>query len=275
MMTKDAKDMMRNVWFIVLVIPLQAYAQQDSVKRADIWRGGDGVFRTYTAPVQWKGKNWLTLGALAAGTTALSAADRPVRQFWTRYDNTFLDEVSGIGNHYGKPYSAFLFTGGFYMAGLVLKNQWAKETGLILGTSLLTVGLLESFLKPAVGRARPEEDLGNYHFSFLDKRGTFHSFPSGHASIAFTISFVMARRVNSVPLKIGFYSLAASTAVCRLYSDAHWISDVAFGSALAWFCSDFIIKRMEVNRYRPVRPGKVKWSVSPVASGLSFKGTFQ
>jgi membrane-associated phospholipid phosphatase len=266
---------MKYLFLLLLFMPSLGFSQQrDSIKRADVMRFADGVFKTYSAPARWKGKDWARLGGLIGGTAALTLADQPIRRFWNDQSGDFLDQVNTIGYHYGKPYTAFLFTGGFYLSGLAFKNEWAKETGLMLGTALFTAGLIEMTLKPVVGRARPGENKGNYDLTFMNKEAGFHSFPSGHASMAFTISFVMARRVKSIPLKITFYSLAASTAVCRLYSDAHWVSDVAFGSAIAWLCSDIAIKTLQRNRYGIVRPKKVKWDVSPYASGLTLRASF-
>jgi membrane-associated phospholipid phosphatase len=249
-------------------------AQRDSVRRHDVIRFADGVVSTYTRPLHWKSSDWLKFGAIVGGTTALTLADKPIRELWSGADHKFFDHVNTVGYHYGKPYSAFIFSGGFYLAGVVLNNEWAKETGVALGTSLVTAGLLEMGLKPLVGRARPSKEEGNYRLNFFNKEAGYHSFPSGHASMAFTISFVLAKKSESVPMKIFFYSLAGSTVVCRLYSDAHWISDIAFGGVIAWYCSEAAIDRLNVNRYR--RPRKnTKWNLTPYPGGLTLRATFK
>jgi membrane-associated phospholipid phosphatase len=248
-------------------------AQKDSVLRPNVIRFADAMAYTYTAPVRWHGKDWLKVGGVVLGTVALTLADDPMRHFSNSGKSRFMDGVSTVGYHYGKPYTGFALTSGLYLMGIILKSEWAKETGLILGTSLLSAGLLESALKPLVGRARPYEDTGNYDITFFNKEAAYHSFPSGHASMAFTISMVMARRVPSVPIKIFFYSLAASTAVCRLYSDQHWVSDVAFGGVIAWFCSDVILKRMEKNKFRRVNQN-FRIRTEPYPNGIAMKVTF-
>jgi membrane-associated phospholipid phosphatase len=266
---------MRYLLLVLIVVPELAQGQHlDSVRQRDSFRFADGVVYTYTSPSRWKGKDWIKLGGVLVGTAALTLADQPLRNFWVNQDSKVLDGINTVGYHYGKPYSAALFTGGFYLAGMLFKSEWAKETGLMLGTSLLSAGLLEMTLKPVVGRARPSTGEGNYELTFFNKEAGFHSFPSGHASMAFTISMVMVRRVESVPVKIFFYSLAASTAVCRLYSDAHWISDVAFGGTIAWFCSDVALKRISENRFRPAGSKPFQWKIYPYPSGLTVKATF-
>lgn len=266
--------MLNKLIFALTLLPTLVLAQYDSLRRPDIIRVADGVLHTYTSPLRWKGKNWAEFGAVIGGTVALTFADQPVREFWSHQNGQGLDAINAVGYHYGKPYAGFALTAGLYSAGLVIKNQWARETAMMLGTSLITSGLLEMGLKTVVGRARPQQEQGNYDLTGMNPRAGFHSFPSGHASMAYTISFVLAKRVDSVPLKIMFYSLAGATTICRLYSDAHWVSDVAFGAVLGWYCSEAVIKRLETNRSR--NPHKTtKWTLTPYGTGLTVRATFK
>jgi membrane-associated phospholipid phosphatase len=265
---------MRKVALLLLLIPNLLSAQQDSAQhRADVLRIADGILHTYTAPTRWKSNDLVELAIVLGSTATLTAADQPIRDFWSEKQGRVLDCVNEVGYHFGKPYSGFFLGGGMYAAGLIVKNEWVRETGMALTTSLVTAGILEMTLKSVVGRARPQRELGNYNLTLMNDDAGFHSFPSGHASMAFTIAFVMAKRSTSVPVKTLFYSLAASTAVCRLYSDAHWISDIAFGGILAWYCSEAAVSRLEANRLRnPHR--NTKWKVSPYPGGLTLRGTF-
>lgn len=264
---------MLKVAVVLMLVPLLGYAQVDSVRRADVLRFADGVIHTYTSPLRWKKNNWAEFSAVVVGTAALTLADEPLRKFWSDKNDIVLDRVDRVGYHYGKPYCGFFLAGGLYSAGMLFKNEWFRETGVALSTALVTSGLLEMGLKPLIGRARPENERGNYVMTFFNEKAGYHSFPSGHASMAFTISFVMAKRVESRPLKVFFYTLAGSTALCRLYSDAHWISDIAFGGVLAWYCSEAVIERMTENQFRP-RNKKTRWNVTPYPGGLTLKGTF-
>lgn len=258
------------------MFPCVAFGQYDSARRPDVIRFPDGVFYTLSSPARWQGKDWVKFGSVIGATAALTLADKPVRNFWSNQDDVALDRVNRLGYHYGKPYSAFLFSGGFYAAGLLVKNNWAKETGLALATALFSAGLIQSVLKPSIGRARPQNELGNYSVDFFNKDAALHSFPSGHSSMAFTISFVLAKRTESVPVKVFFYTLAGSTAVCRMYSDAHWVSDVAFGGIIAWYCSEAAIKRLEANRYkRPNKNKNTQWQLSPFPGGVTLRGKFK
>jgi len=267
---------MQSAFILFFLLPAFVYAQrQEQLQlRPDILRFGDGVVYTFTSPARWDGKDWLVLGGLVAGTTALTFLDEPVRDFWQGQDNQFMDGLERVGYHYGKPYTAIGVTAGFYLSGMVFKSAWAKETGLILGTTLLTSGTLMSVLKNAAGRGRPAPGMDNLEFRPFTDSPAWHSFPSGHSSVGFGISVVMARRVESVPLKITFYSLAGLTAISRMYSDSHWISDVGFGGMLAWFCADTAIRRMQMNTFRTVRRNNtLVWNVYPYPGGITLRAS--
>ena len=150
---------------------------------------------------------------VVAGTAALTLLDKPTNELFARLENHFPGELQYVGYHYGKPYSAVAFASAFYLTGALFKDRWAKDTGLELGVTLLTSGLLQTVLKDVVGRARPGPGIGPYEFRPLEGSLAYHAFPSGHSAVAFGISIVMARRVESKPIKILFYSLAATTAL--------------------------------------------------------------
>jgi membrane-associated phospholipid phosphatase len=248
--------------------PESAEAQYDSVRRSDLARLPEAVLHNVAAPIRWNKKSWSRAGAVVVQAVAVSLLDEPVHQFWTNKSDPVLDAVNDVGYAYGKPSSAFIVSSGFYLAGLIIDDDWAKETGLMLATAVITGGLLQGTLKPLAGRARPENRSGNYDFHPFSTEPMFHSFPSGHAVMAFTISFVLAKRINSVPLRILFYSLAASTAICRLYSNAHWFSDVVFGATSSWFIASGPF------RSQPNRPAKKERrydvAVQPYVGGMSL-----
>ncbi len=260
-----------------IAIPQLLPAQIDTVyvKRWDVVRGVDGVAYTFSAPARWRGKDWVKLGGVLAGTAAISLLDQPVQKFFKRNQSEFMDGFERVGYHYGKAYSGVTITGGLYIFGVVTKNDWAKETGLMIATGLTTSCILTGFMKNTLGRARPSAEVGNYDMEPFSQAVAYHSLPSGHASTAFTISMVMARQVKPLGVKILFYSLAGCTAVSRLYADAHWTSDVALGGTLAWFCADAAVKRLQINRFRKViRQDPVIVKFYPYPGGLTLRASW-
>jgi membrane-associated phospholipid phosphatase len=269
---------MKYLKVALLLLPFFSNAQMDSVhvRRSDLIRGMDGVAYTITSPVRWKAKDWITLGGVAATCASITLLDEPVRDFFqNKHDSKFLDGFERVGYHYGKPYSAVAITGGLYLTGIIFKSEWARETGLLLATSVTTSTIVQTFFKNALGRARPSVELGNYEADPFSSEPKFHSLPSGHTTVAFTTSLILARQIKSLPVKILFYSLATCTAASRLYADAHWVSDVAFGGAIAWFCADVALKRLETNKFRLLaRPSDFSVKLYPYPGGMSLRATF-
>lgn len=244
-------------------------------KQSDVYRFADGVVYTYSNPARWNKKDFMILGGIVIATAGLSLIDEPVDEFWSDQDSKFLDGVERIGYHYGKPYSAFITTGGFYLVGLIINDRWTKDTGISLGVSLLTAGLLQTFVKDAIGRARPGTGVGAFTFDPFSGSPAYHSFPSGHMTVAFSISHILASRINNLPIKIFLYGLAGTTAIARQYSRAHWVSDLVFAGSVAWSLAETALKRIDRTRPSTQPASKVSIKLTPYLSGVSLVATFK
>ncbi len=242
----------------------------------DFIRFADAVGHTVVSPVRWNGKDWLKVGGVFAGSALVSLLDKPVRNFWQERDSRAWHVVERAGFHYGKPYAAFIMTGGFYLSGTVFRNEWVRETGMILGAAYLTSGAIQTIMKTVVGRARPGTNVGPWEFKPMSPDAGYHSFPSGHIQIAMVSAMVLAERVESPVLKTLFYSTAGITFVSRMQSDAHWISDLAFGGAISYFCTKAVLKRMDYNKYQNPwkKKASVSWNMVPSYNRVAFIGVF-
>lgn len=244
-----------------------------------IIRAGDAFVYTFASPIRWKKKDWLTAGATVGGAALISLLDEPARDFFYRDQGDVANALEKVGFHNGKPYAAMIATGGFYLTGLVINDEWTKETAVILGSAYLTSGAIQTLMKKVVGRARPSTGLGPYEFKPFDKEPSFSSFPSGHVQIALVTSMVLAERVEPIWLKSIFYAGAAVTLTSRMYVGAHWLSDVTFGSVISYFCTKTVMKRLEKTKYdNPIKRKEdrhtISWQLTPNFNGLGVVGTF-
>ena len=266
------RSFMKKWLFCLLLAPVFAHAQFDSAyyRRSDFSRFADGFAYTLSSPARWQEKDWITFGGLIAGTALVSLADEPLRDVLKGPGKKVFDGVERVGFHAGKPYSAILLSSGFYLTGLALKDEWANDTGLMLGVSFLTSGVVQTVMKTAVGRARPGAEYGNYYFVPFSDAAAFHAFPSGHQAVALNTSIILASRVKSPVLKVVFYSTAAITAFSRMYTDKHWFSDIAFGGALAYFTANTAMHRLENNKFKK-KGNSLTWQVRPFPGGFKVR----
>lgn len=252
------------------------------LKKAELTIGrlGDAAIYTWTSPLRWKKKDWLTAGAVVSATALLFLVDKPVNKFMGRQRSGPMHTIEDFGYHYGKPYAAVITMGGFYAAGLLLKNDWAKETAMILGSSYITSGALQTIIKNGAGRARPGEGVGNMKFKPFSSEPGYHSFPSGHIQIAITTATVLANRVKNPYLQTFFYATAATTFLSRMQSNSHWISDLFLGGVTSWYMARTNIKRWKMTANQAPftdmlqKKPKVTWNMGATDNGIGLVGKF-
>ncbi|MGE5431658.1 MAG: phosphatase PAP2 family protein [Syntrophomonadaceae bacterium] len=200
----------------------------------------DGV-KLAKAPFHFEGNDWLTLGAVA-GTTALAfSVDEDMRDFMKRNHTDFLDRYTVVGRQYGEVLTAGLISGAVYFGGLAAGSSDVRETGRMLIETLAYAGIVTTVLKSAFGRSRPFLNEGAFEFRGLQFKNEHISFPSGHSTVAFAMSSVLAARIKNPYASIGLYSLAAFTAFQRMYDDKHWLSDTILGAAIGHFIGQAIV----------------------------------
>jgi membrane-associated phospholipid phosphatase len=94
-------------------------------------------------------------------------------------------------------------------------------------------GIAAIILKILIGRARPRILLSEdwYGLDPLGLGSSFQSFPSGHATTAFTVAFVVAFLWPR--LLYPAMAMGVTIALCRVAVNAHYLSDVIAGGILA------------------------------------------
>ena len=171
--------------------------------------------------------DWLVpLGGLAAALLATDSAtsrhlgDSPARISDSRSFSNF-----GAATLLGT-------AGGLYLLGKMRHNEHMRETGLLSGEAVIDSTLVATALKSAAGRERPYVD---------NAAGRFwqggNSFPSGHATAAWSAAGVLAHEYPGPLTKLFAYGLASAISVSRVTGKEHFPSDVLIGSVLGYLAA--------------------------------------
>ena len=173
----------------------------------------------------WAGGGALFIGALFA--------DRNLSAAMERSQSAGLDRLAGIVEPMGHQKVALPALAGSYVVTLVIGDHHASNAVLRIAAGFVAADLLESALKPAVGRHRPDS-LNNDPWLFrpFSSGNEWHSMPSGHAVHAFALAAGVATEVHQPAVAVAGYSLATLVAFQRVYGRAHWPSDVVAGAML-------------------------------------------
>ena len=235
---------MRYVLLIMVLLLTQPLIAQDSLAtdlpetkwnmfKYDFGNMFKGIGYSYARPIHWQGKQWAQFGGVVAGTALVYTADYETSRFIRANRESVPNWIRDYGEIYGSPENNFLATSGVYLVGLFAKNEKLRRTGVLLVASAASAGLLQQVLKSAVGRARPESGLGKDTFDPFNSNRRFHSFPSGHALLAFTNAYAIGKQFKSPWAKAGIYTLGAIPGVSRIWDGQHWLSDFVFAIAIS------------------------------------------
>ncbi len=194
----------------------------------------------FTSPLHWKGKDGITLGALFVTSAAVYLKDESIRVNSFKQRSEMNNDISDAAKLYGEIAAPVIIGGGIYTAGLFSKNEYIRVTGRMVFESVLYSGIVTNVFKTVIGRSRPQKEEGSQFYRLLSFNTGNTSMPSGHSTVAFAVSSVLANRINNTFASIGLYTLAGITALSRVYHDEHWASDVLLGSAVGYFIGDFI-----------------------------------
>ncbi len=156
---------------------------------------------------------------------AVQAFDRAVDEWLTTIHNPVLDRcmytLSSAADH-----SLLWFGIGGLRALHRGDLRFALKFGATIGLeSALTNGAIKSLFR----RVRPEHEIAEGPLPYGMRRPITSSFPSGHATAAFTAASILARTGHGDAF---WYALAVVVAGSRVYVRMHHASDVIAGAAV-------------------------------------------
>ena len=186
----------------------------------------------WTSPFHLHETDAKWLAPLGLSTLALIATDRQTSGELVEHgDDLNRLRISGDISRLGSTLSTAGVVAGLYLTGRATHNNHLRETGLLSAEALIDSSILVTALKTTSQRQRPTVD--NSSGEFFDGGS---SFPSGHASSAWSVATVIAQEYGRHrPLvQIGAYGLATAVSLSRYTGRNHFLSDVLVGSAIGY-----------------------------------------
>lgn len=117
-----------------------------------------------------------------------------------------------------------------YGAGHISDRPGLMCSSERIGLSVIAAGCITVGIKEGVGRARPFESPNDPFF--FKPFSSHHSFPSGHASVAFAAAAAIDGETHARWVPWVVYPLASLVAWSRVHDHQHWSSDVVGGAAI-------------------------------------------
>ncbi len=208
----------------------------------------------WTAPFHLDLKAALLFGTVLAGTGILIANDEGIYENFKSYQSrhSWVDKVSPKITLLGDWGIDCGIAGLFFLSGVVIRDQKARDTGLMALETLLHTGFLVQVIKHLAGRQRPKVEHGKDHWfgpaAFFKRYSEgyfsrYDSFASGHTISVWGLATVIAENYKNhfwVPLTC--YGLATMVGLSRLTEDAHWFSDVFVGAVLGYAIGKMVVR---------------------------------
>ncbi len=227
-------------FILMFIFSEQSFAQNDTGKVAihSMFFDDAKIFLNdgvdyFTYPLHADSKDWLIFAGITATTYSLMHADIYVKDHIGRSTTLTLNkDFWDIPTTYGIVTYANIGALSTYGIGLLSGSDEVRKVGRMLFQSLSYSGLNVMFFRTVIERKRPYYEKGQWAFKLFTTDNEFQSFPSGHTTVAFAFSTVLAEYFDTFYSRIFFYGLAASTAFARVYNNQHFLSDVFFGALI-------------------------------------------
>ncbi len=191
-------------------------------------------------------KYWLPTSVVVGATVGLVALD-PYEAAYFRQSPRKFEAFNDAFSSFNTETVALSFPLLFYTAGLVRRDSYAQHTSLLVAESIADTAILTDLMKTIDGRLRPAAipPNGNFRDTWFKARGAIvnrGAFPSGHASLAFTVATVFSDRYRDhrwVPWVA--YGAATFIGLSRITLSAHFPSDVFFGAVMGYAVAHYVV----------------------------------
>jgi membrane-associated phospholipid phosphatase len=227
----------------------------------------------FTAPLRFSSTDWLIAAGTLGASAALMPADESLNTLMLRNRSQTADVFAEAGRFYGELAVGGGIGAGLYVIGLASQNEDVRVTGRLTLEALAYGGVVNIALNSLTGRSRPYTEQGAFKFQPVQFNTDNTSFPSGHATVAFAVSAVLAERIGNPWVGAGLYAVASLTAISRMYQTKHWASDVLLGGAIG-AGAGLIVTHLERERAKNVSAGEQLF-IYPTLTGIGLTYHFR
>ena len=236
-----------RVLILILIFPIILFSQN----KYDWNQFGNETGEYYSAPFNWDKNDILTFGLIAIADISLMQFDDSIKDQFLKINSNQNNWFMEAGRYWGEPVPSIALSGLLLIHGYTTNDETSKKIGFEIGQSFLYSVSVTSSLKIILGRARPSTGLPSTSYSpFAFSRSNW-SHPSGHTTIAFSLSTVLAANTNNDALKVLAFIPAVLTATSRMYQNHHWASDVFLGAVIGYFTGKFVTDIHNQNEVTP------------------------
>ena len=237
-----------------------------------------GFKHVYTRPLEWDQDDFAVLGGVIVGTAGLNLLDERANRYFDNQSDDVPGIIKDFGWYFGSPQNNYGVNSAIYLAGLFTKSKKLRKTGILMITSASAAGLIQTVSKTVTGRARPNAG-GSLTFKPFSSEGGYHSFPSGHTILSFTTFYALSKQFDNIWVKGALIGAGMVSPVSRLWSEAHWLTDVALSTALTVFVVDAVDNYLDKAMNDDItqtekKQSRVSWQLRFGGTQIGVVGTF-
>ncbi len=236
-----------RVLVFILFFPIILFSQN----KYDWNQFGNETGEYYSAPFNWDKTDILTFGLIAIADIGLMQFDDSIKDQFLKINSNQNNWLMEAGRYWGEPVPSIALSGFLLIHGYATDDETTKKLGFEIGQSFFYSISVTSALKIIIGRARPNTGLPSTSCSPFSFSNSNWSHPSGHTTIAFSLSTVLAANTNNDALKVLAFIPAVLTATSRMYQNHHWASDVFLGAVIGYFTGKFVTDLHNQNEVTP------------------------
>jgi membrane-associated phospholipid phosphatase len=228
----------------------------------------DGI-SYFISPLRFTGQDWPITAGVAGGAALLIPSDPSAREFVGSDNHKSINgDFWDIPTEYGVVQYANAFALGLYAGGLVTGCDDIRTTGRLVFESISYSGITVIALRSLLfGRSRPYGENRPWQFNWFEWSNEKQSFPSGHTTVAFAMSTVLAERIDRLWARIGFYGMASLTGIARMRNNQHWLTDVLVGAGIGVLTGFHVMDR---EHRREETDGMGRLEIFPAPGGLAI-----